>query len=229
MPTPGESGILHNAYMVSHAPRTVPTAHERGSTAWCTLLADLCGLVFAASIYAVTVAKVGSHFLPWKNVHQISLALGIVLITVSIRALKSARRRKNMVLLHQSFAFLGGFCMFVGGAIMWELHSLPGRSHFISWHGCLGGALLAWLAGQMLVGLSLQLPIYGRHLALVRRMHRYVVAYRSSGYILVLLTGVELLFGLWEPRWARNAVSESVVGVLSVLVVAHIAPLYFVK
>ncbi|WFD29361.1 hypothetical protein MSPP1_000370 [Malassezia sp. CBS 17886] len=164
--------------------------------------------------------------IPFAMYHPLLLSLGMYALAQGIFALQrvsSPAARKQRLEMHEMLMLGAALPLLTGGAwIMWHMHALPGRQHFISIHGTLGVVLVALVWMQTLFGAStvwFQSLFYGTELR-ARFMYRY---HRAFGYALGLLLILELLLAFWETQWMAQTARTSLLVLLSAAVLVTAA------
>lgn len=88
--------------------------------------------------------------------HPILNTLGIFALVQSLLILQPTKDildKKVGLQWHQILILSASLPLItLGSGVMWYLHDLPGKQHFISWHGILGVAIVTLLWAQVLFG-----------------------------------------------------------------------------
>jgi len=101
--------------------------------------------------------------MPWRSLplfgyHPLLQSLSLILLVQSLLTLQPTTaqdptRKKAALNLHQLINMILLLPLLtIGASIMYYLHNQPGAEHWISWHGILGGVVLAWAWIQALFG-----------------------------------------------------------------------------
>lgn len=135
------------------------------------------------TVWGLTASRVQQNGWSYAQGHFLAASLGAVLILAGVFALQGARTpaaRKTAIQWHQLLiGCLGLPLLTYGASVMYNVHSLPGRTHFPTWHSTLGGLILCVLWVQVIGGAAV---VYGKktlfssaqQVQTVRRLHRYV-------------------------------------------------------
>ncbi|PWN32223.1 uncharacterized protein FA14DRAFT_162423, partial [Meira miltonrushii] len=98
--------------------------------------------------------------LPLFGYHPMIQSLAFLLLLQSILTLQPTTKsrpneKQKAFSVHRLFNLALVLPLFTAGAsIMWYLHDQPGSEHFISWHGILGTAVVAWTWIQVAAGIA---------------------------------------------------------------------------
>lgn len=113
----------------------------------------------------------------------------------------------------------------VGASIMWYLHDQPDSQHFISWHGILGTAVIAWTWVQVAAGIAFT-SFDGKLVGGMQRAKSLWKWHRISGYFLLPTFAFVLYLGAAQTSWSKmNANNTHHVAVI-VSLIAIVAALF---
>ena len=193
--------------------------------------------VFVTCDWWLVLAHAPSGGLPYNLYHPLLVALGVACIVQGILVVQyaSQQERQQALTLHQ--VFLVGLAlplMGLGSYAMWYAHSLPGREHFVSWHGVIGFGLMCVIVLQILGGISIVwfgTSIYGSEnkAKAMYKYHRYVshtphTTYKSiSGYAIGSVLSVQLFLAFWELPYTRlvTPTPVAIIGTASVCIMLY--------
>lgn len=121
-------------------------------------MAQIGAASVVASVCAVVFYRSEGWHIPTFAWHPLLVTLGLFFLVQSILILQPTKaqfEKKIGLQWHQILILCTGLPMMtVGTWIIWYMHSLPGRKHFVSWHGILGFCIMILLWLQVLFGAS---------------------------------------------------------------------------
>ncbi|CAO1624408.1 unnamed protein product [Parajaminaea phylloscopi] len=165
-------------------------------------------LVFLGLVWWLVLEHLpGNLFsLPLFGYHPLLQSLSLLFLAQSVLVLQPTtqarpKEKKAAFGVHQAVNLVLLPVVTAGASIMLYLHH-PGN-HFISWHGILGTAVLAWMWGQALFGAA---SVWGggRLLGGEAKAKGWWKWHRLSGYILLPAFLLTLSLGATQTAWARQ-------------------------